>query len=83
MKKGDKQRGTLKVTIDRFEDGYAVLLVQGKEEVHIDFPAELLPEGCREGDILDIDISRDEESTEDARREVSDLIEKLKKKKYD
>jgi hypothetical protein len=73
----------MKVTIDRFEDGYAVLLVRGEEEVHIDFPASLLPEGSREGDVLDIDISRDEESTEDARKEVSDLIEKLKKKKYD
>ncbi|HUL61456.1 MAG TPA: DUF3006 family protein, partial [Methanocella sp.] len=41
------------------------------------------PEGCKEGDILDITISRDEESTREARKEVSDLIEKLKKKKYD
>ena len=73
----------MKVTIDRFEDGYAVLLVRGEEDVHIDFPAELLPEGCREGDVLDVDVSRDEKSTEEARKEVSDLIEKLKKKKYD
>jgi hypothetical protein len=73
----------MKVTIDRFEDGYAVLLVRGEEDTHIDFPVELLPEGCREGDILDIEISRDVESTEETRKQVSDLIEKLKKKKYD
>lgn len=73
----------MKVTIDRFEDGYAILLVRDEEQVHIDFPVELLPEGCREGDILDIEISRDEESTEAARKRVSDQIEKLKKKKYD
>jgi hypothetical protein len=73
----------MKVTIDRFEDGYAVLLVRDEEDVHIDFPAELLPEGCREGDILDIEIKRDEESTEATRKRVSDLIEKLKNKKYD
>jgi hypothetical protein len=70
----------MKVTIDRFEDGYAVLLVRGEEDVHIDFPERLLPEGCREGDILEIGISRDTESTEATRKRVSDLIEKLKKK---
>jgi len=83
----------MKVTIDRFEDGYAVLLVRGEESadsshaqeesVHIDFPEKLLPEGCREGDILDIEISRDVKSTEEARKRVSGLIEKLKHKKYD
>ncbi len=73
----------MKVTIDRFEDGYAVLLVRGEESVHIDFPEQLLPEGCKEGDILDVRISKDAESTEATRKRVSDLIEKLKKKKYD
>lgn len=73
----------MKVTIDRFEDDYAVLLVRGEEQIHIDFPAELLPEGCQEGDILNIEISRDEDSTEATRERVSDLIEKLKNKKYD
>ena len=73
----------MKVTIDRFEDGYAVLLIRGEEQVHIDFPEEYLPEGCKEGDILDIEISRDVAGTEEARERVSDLIEKLKKKKYD
>jgi hypothetical protein len=73
----------MKVTIDRFEDGYAVLLVRGMEQVHIDFPVELLPEGCKEGDILDVRICRDEAATEETRKRVSDLIEKLKKKKYD
>jgi hypothetical protein len=73
----------MKVTIDRFEDGYAVLLIRGEEGTHIDFPAHLLPEGCKEGDILAIEISRDVESTDEARQRVSDLIEKLKKKEYD
>jgi hypothetical protein len=73
----------MKVTIDRFEDGYAVLLVREKEQTHIDFPSDLLPEGCREGDILDIEIKQDKESTEATRKRVSDLIEKLKNKKYD
>ena len=73
----------MKVTIDRFEDGYAVLLVRDEECVHFDFPTYLLPAGCREGDVLDIEVSRDVESTEEARQQVSELIEKLKKKRYD
>lgn len=73
----------MKVTIDRFEDGYAVLLVREDECVQIDFPEQLLPEGCREGDILDIEITRDTKSTKESRKRVSDLIEKLKKKRYD
>jgi Protein of unknown function (DUF3006) len=79
----DRGMVSLKATIDRFEDGYAVLLVRGEEAVHIDFPVELLPEGCREGDILNIEICRDEDSTEATRKRVSGLIEKLKNKKYD
>jgi Protein of unknown function (DUF3006). len=73
----------MKVTIDRFEDGYAILLVREDECVQIDFPEQLLPEGCREGDILDIEITRDTKSTKESKKRVSDLIEKLKKKKYD
>lgn len=71
----------VKVTIDRFEDGFAVLLVRGEESTQIDFPSKFLPEGCKEGDILDICICRDTRSTEEAKKRVSDLIEKLKNKK--
>jgi hypothetical protein len=70
----------LKATLDRFEGCYAVLLVRDDESCEIDFPACLLPEDCKEGDILDITITRDVESTEEARERVSGLIEKLKKK---
>ena len=89
MVSDDRGTVSLKVTIDRFEDGYAVLLVRGEkgsgstsadESVHIDFPVQLLPEGCREGDVLDIEISLDVESTEETKKRVSDLIEKLKRK---
>lgn len=73
----------MKVTIDRFEDGYAVLLIRDEECAQIDLPEKYLPEGCKEGDILDIDITRDRAGTEEARKRVSDLIEKLKNKKYD
>ncbi len=70
----------MKATLDRFEDGCAVLLVRDDEAIEIDVPAFLLPEGCEEGDILDITIKRDAEGTVEARERVSRLIEKLKKK---
>jgi hypothetical protein len=70
----------MKVTLDRFEDGCAVLLVRDDEIIEIDIPACLLPDDCKEGDILDISIRRDVEGTEEARERVSGLIEKLKKK---
>jgi hypothetical protein len=70
----------MKATLDRFEDGWAVLLVRDDETMEIDIPDRLLPEGCEEGDILDIKIRRDVKSTEEARERVSGLIEKLKKK---
>jgi hypothetical protein len=70
----------MKATLDRFEGCYAVLLIRNDETIEIDFPACLLPKGCREGDILNIDITRDLESTEEATERVASLIEKLKKK---
>ncbi len=70
----------MKATIDRIEDDIAVLLVRTDETIHLDIPMSLMPEGCQEGDILDIEITRDRESTEEARERVAKLIEKLKKK---
>lgn len=70
----------MKVTLDRIEDGIAVLLIRNDESIQINIPIELLPADCREGDILDITISRDLESTKAAKERVSSLIERLKKK---
>jgi hypothetical protein len=39
----------MNIVVDRIEDGLAVLEVGG---TYIDFPAEALPEGCKEGDML-------------------------------
>jgi hypothetical protein len=70
----------MKVTLDRFEGEFAVLLVRDDESISIDFPTCLLPKKCKEGDILDLTITRDVEETAEAKKRVSNLIEKLKKK---
>ncbi|MDG6219105.1 MAG: DUF3006 domain-containing protein [Candidatus Thermoplasmatota archaeon] len=71
---------SFKVSLDRVEEGIAVLLVRDDESIKIDIPLSLLPSGSKEGDILDININRDEKEAEDAKKRVSSLIEKLKNK---
>ena len=71
---------SFKVTLDRIEENIAVLLVRDEESVRINIPLCLLPPESREGDILEIAITRNVQETEDAKERVSSLLEKLKKK---
>jgi hypothetical protein len=72
----------MKATIDRIEGQMAVLLA-GDEPVGFNIPLSLLPEGCKEGDVLNLAIERDLEETQDAKERVSSLMERLKKKSQD
>ena len=62
--------------IDRLEGEKAVLLV-GKDEQQVIFPAGELPEGIGEGDYLRMDISYDAEATQNAMEEVKRLLVSL------
>jgi hypothetical protein len=75
--------GNFKATLDRIEEEVAVLLLRDDEKVKINIPLFLLPEGSREGDILDINIAKDVQETENAKERVSSLLEKLKNKNRD
>jgi len=70
----------MKATVDRIEEGIAVLIDRDDDTRRISIPAELLPPDSREGDILMITLERDEESTAAAKARVSDLVEKLRKR---
>lgn len=70
----------MKATLDRIEGDIAILLARNGEIIRLNIPMSLLPEGCREGDILDISITRDEKDTEESKARVSGMIERLKKK---
>jgi hypothetical protein len=70
----------MKATIDRIEGKLAVLLIRDGESIKLNVPLILLPEGSKEGDILDISIQKDEKEAEDAKKRVSGLIEKLMSK---
>jgi hypothetical protein len=69
-----------KATLDRIENRIAVLLVRPEESTKISIPLSLLPEGSKEGDILDIEITKDVRETEQAKARVSSLLNKLKNK---
>ena len=70
----------MKAVIDRVEGDLAVVLVGEKGEFKLHLPLSLLPEGCKEGDVLNISIERDSAATDQAKERVTDLMEKLKKK---
>ncbi len=71
----------MKATLDRIEGEMAVLLIRNGESIRLNMPVAMLPEGCREGDILDISITRDEKETDESKAQVSSIIERLKKKR--
>ena len=71
----------VKLTIDRFEGEVAVLVTCGEIPQLVNLPRSLLPPGSREGDIVTLQIARDEEATRETRNRVRDLIAKLKSKR--
>lgn len=78
-----QDESAFRVSLDRVEEGLAVLLVREEESVRFTIPRSLLPEGAREGDILEIAVRRDVEETEAARKRVADRIARLRAKGRD
>lgn len=77
----------LQLSVDRVEEGLAVLFPwagAGKgptgERNQILWPVALLPPGAREGKILTLEVSVDEEATSRARRGLQDLVDELERK---
>ena len=69
----------MKATIDRIEGSLAVLISQESNPVIFNIPTSFIGD-CREGDIIEIVITRDPDSTKAAKVRVSSLIERLKQK---
>ncbi|HTY15319.1 MAG TPA: DUF3006 domain-containing protein [Methanoregulaceae archaeon] len=70
----------MKAIVDRIEGDLAVLLLEPDEKIQFAVPSFIL-QGLKEGDIVDIVVTRDETATQDARAMSSDLIRKLRDEK--
>jgi len=70
----------MKVSIDRIEEGVAVLVTRDNPAGRIHVPVSLLPFGSREGDVLSLTLESDPVDTAAAKERVSGLIQNLKKK---
>jgi len=70
----------IRVSLDRVEEGLAVLLLRDDESVRFTLPRALLPQNAREGDILEIAIRRDVAATDEVRRRVAERIERMRRR---
>ena len=67
------------LVIDRFEGKYAILESQEKNPLIFNFPLHLLPQEAKEGTVLNINISIDQEETKRRKDKIQNLLNKLKK----
>lgn len=70
----------MKFSIDRIDDGIAVLVAQDASLFKVTVPSSLLPPEGKEGDIVTLSLERDETATAAARVRVTGLLDTLKKK---
>jgi hypothetical protein len=70
----------MNLTIDRIEEGIAVLIGRDDETVRMTIPVSRLPPGSQEGDILSLTFSLDTAATAAAKERARGLIEKLTKR---
>jgi len=78
-KQGGKSKRT-RAVIDRIEDGGTAVLLAGEDELKVELPASLLPEGAEDGSHLVLNISLDETSRKEAEERVKAFQEKLEKR---
>lgn len=67
----------LRAVVDRIEGDMAVVLV-GDDSSRVVMPLNLLPEATKEGDVLKILIESDLEATQESKRHIQALIDKLR-----
>ena len=65
--------------INRFEGDYAVMFCVS-DEIHVDIPRRLLPEGCKEGDWFNVIFELDPKEKEERRTRIQHKMEMLKKR---
>ena len=66
---------TIKLSVDRIEGGQAVLITEHKQE--ISWPLASLPDGIKEGQILNFTISDNEKATEEKDKLAKDILNEI------
>lgn len=70
----DNETMTTIFTIDRFEEGKAVLIGEHNEVV---VPKKLVPKDCHEGDIVHLTLSSDEAETRKRQGMAKELLNEI------
>jgi hypothetical protein len=70
----------VRATIDRIENGIAVLILHSGSQKPLVLPSALLPDGCREGDIVMLTLERDPVGTQKEQDGIEEQVERLKKR---
>lgn len=68
----------MRAFVDQIESGIATLLLGEEEKVKISLPVSLLPPETKEGAVLKITITFDQNATNDGRKFVQGLLDSLK-----
>ncbi len=68
----------MQATIDRIDEGIAILITHDAEPARLALPVRLLPPGSREGDIVSIVITTDAPATDAAKERVRRKISRLR-----
>ena len=70
----------MRVTIDRIDEGIAVLILDDEPGSRFTLPASRLPPGSREGDVLTLKLEHDEEETRAAKDRSASHITALRQR---
>lgn len=88
MRKGKSSVSSIKYTLDRIEDGYAVFLKHPNEEEQLVIAMSEIAQEVQEGDRVMIEeigdtyhIERLKEDTADKKVEIQNLMERLRRRK--
>ena len=66
------------LTVERIHDHTAVLLGGDNDELSFAMPLALLPKGIREGDVLAVNISIDDNEKQNRLNIIADLLKDLR-----
>jgi hypothetical protein len=70
----------VQATIDRIDGDVAVLVLDTRNPETITIPSILIPDGCREGDIVRLTLEPDPEATRIGRERIAGTIDRLTRK---